>query len=668
MAQKYLTIDGKRVAFENERNVLEVIRKTNVDIPTFCYHSELSVYGACRLCLVDIQGMGIQPACSTQPRDGMVVKTTTSEIREIRKVTIELLLASYNHDCTTCSKSTDCKLQDIARKLGVTEVRFKKSEKQMPIDRSSHSLVRDPNKCILCGDCVRACEEIQGIGAIDFVHRGSNVSVLPAFGKDLAKVDCIDCGQCARVCPTGAIVPKSQVRAVWSEIDNKEKVVVAQIAPAVRVAIGEMFGMKPGRVLTGQIVAALKLMGFDRVYDTAFTADLTIFEEANELLGRMQNGGNMPLMTSCCPGWVKYMEQYYPEMLDNLSTCKSPQQMFGSVAKSVLPESLNVSRKNLIVVSIMPCTAKKFEAQRPEFIEEGVRDVDYVITTQELAAMIKEAGIKFNKLSPEALDIPFGFKTGAGVIFGNSGGVSEAALRYLYEKVNGVRLDNIDFEEIRGNAGIREATIELGGKKVQLAIANGLKNAGKLIESVKSGEKHYDFIEVMACPGGCIGGAGQPVQYDEDSRKARTEGLYEADKMVQLHKSQDNPYIKDLYANHLGEIGGEAAHHLLHTNYKSRKRILGDGLAILDGKESKIDISVCVGTNCYLKGSQNLIRQLIHYIEDKKLKDVVNVRANFCMEKCDEGPGVTIGKNVLKHCTLTKAIETLELELAELKK
>ncbi len=386
-----LIIDGREVPIEGERNILELSRKAGIDIPTFCYHSDLSVYGACRLCLVDIEGRGVVASCSTSPEPGMKIRTVTEEIRGIRKIAVELLLAAHDRSCPTCAKSDACKLQNLARRLGVSEIRFKSIAGAATIDRSSPSLVRDPNKCILCGDCVRMCAEIQGIGAIDFAHRGRNVAVLPSFGKDLNSVECVFCGQCASVCPTGAITVKSDVEAVWKAVNDPKKTVVVQIAPAVRVAIGEQYGMKPGAIAIGQTVAALKAIGFDKVFDTSFAADLTVIEEGNEFLARKTAGRDLPQFTSCCPGWVKFAEQYYPDLFPNLSSCKSPQQMFGSLAREVLPEKLGVKNEDMVVISIMPCTAKKFEALRPEFAHEGIRDVDYVLTTQELAHMIDEA-------------------------------------------------------------------------------------------------------------------------------------------------------------------------------------------------------------------------------------------------------------------------------------
>lgn len=665
MSTKKMNINGREITFENEKNLLEVIRKANINIPTFCYHSELSVYGACRLCIVDVEGRGIITSCSTKPEEGMNVKTHTNEVRNIRKVAMELFLANHDQKCTSCNKSSSCKLQELAKNLGVDEVRFKSQNKHIPLDLSSDALVRDPNKCILCGDCVRACYEIQGIGAIDFAYRGSQVKVTPAFNKDLSVVECVDCGQCARVCPTGAITPKYYTEDVWKAIDNPKKTVIAQIAPAVRVAIGEMFGIKPGTVLTGQIVAALKMLGFDKVYDSSFAADLTVIEEANEFIKRKTKGEKLPLFTSCCPGWVKYAEQYHPELLGNLSTCKSPQQMFGSVAKELLPPFLGVEKKDIVMVSIMPCTAKKVEAGREEFANNGIRDVDYVITTQELASMIKQAGIKFDEINPESLDLPLGFKTGAGVIFGNSGGVTEAVLRYASEKITNKKLMNYEFHEVRGHEGIRQTTLHLGDLKLELAIVHGLKNTSKLISMIKKNEISPDLVEVMACPGGCIGGSGQPVTFEEGTKTERTRGLYFADKTLQLHKSQDNHYVEKLYNELFGEIGGESAHKLLHTKYKNRKRISESEMSFIQGSDShKIEINVCVGTSCFVKGSQKLLEKLLNYVTETGLKEFVDIKATFCMEKCNTGPNVTFAGQVINKCTFND----LEVRLDAVKK
>ena len=661
--QPVLNIDGRDVVIAGERNLLELIRKAEIDLPTFCYHSELSIYGACRLCLVDVEGRGTMAACSTPPEPGLKIRTVTEEIREIRKITIELLLANHDQSCPTCARSANCQLQALARQLGIEKVRFKPVRADRPIDSSSPSLVRDPNKCVLCGDCVRMCSEVQDIGAIDFAFRGHDSVVLPAFGKDLAEVACVNCGQCASVCPTGALTVKSEMDPVWQALGDKKKTVVAQVAPAVRVGIGEALGLKPGEITTGQIAAALRRLGFDQVYDTSFAADLTVMEEANEFLKRKASGKWMPQFTSCCPAWVKYAEQFFPEVLPHLSSCRSPQQMFGSLLKEMLPGQLKVARQDLVVVSIMPCTAKKFEAQRDEFQGDGVRDVDHVLTTQELARMIQSAGLRFAQLEPESWDMPFGFYTGAGVIFGNSGGVTEAVLRYVAEKVTGEKLRKVEFEIVRGESGLREATIAVGGAELKLAVVHGLRNARVVAEQVRAGTSPYDLIEVMACPGGCVGGAGQPVTTSRDARALRRQGLYKADKEAPLHKSQENVYVTECYTRFLGEIGGERAHHLLHTQYHNRRRINEEPLPVLNSLEKRLNIGVCVGTNCYLKGSQKILQGLLHHVDEKGMGHLVDIRAKFCSELCENGPTVTIGNQNLSQCTLEQALEEVDTRL-----
>jgi NADH-quinone oxidoreductase subunit G len=655
MKTSTLEVDGKTIAIEGERNLLEVIRKAKIELPTFCYHSELSVYGACRLCLVDIAGRGIQPACSTPPEGGMQVRTSTGEIREMRKIVVELLLAGHEHGCPTCAKSTTCQLQSLAKRLGIKEVRFKARSAKVPLDESTPSLSRDPNKCVLCGDCVRVCHEVQGVGAIDFAFRGVRTAVMPAYGKDLSAVDCVNCGQCARVCPTGAITPRSEVEAVWKDLDGRRKTVVAQIAPAVRVALGEMFGLEPGVTASGQMVGALRAMGFAKVFDTAFTADLTVVEEAEEFLARFAKGERLPQFTSCCPGWVTYAEQYHPELLEHLSTCRSPQQMFGALAKEALCEELKLKREDLVVVSIMPCTAKKFEARREEFSKDGVPDVDHVITTQELARMIEERGLQFRHIEPESFDMPFGFKTGAGVIFGNSGGVSEAVLRYAGEKLGLTGAKTCEFLAVRGEQGVREVSVKAGGKTLRLAVVSGLANAKRLIEKARKGESGYDLIEVMACPGGCIGGAGQPVSRDPLVRAKRTKGLYDNDRMLQLHKSQENPYINEIYTTRLGQPGSRKAHELLHTHYKNRKRIKADAISLGKPGAEKLCVEVCFGTNCFMKGAQSVFKAVTDTIAAEGLADRVEVKASFCFEACDKGPMLKIGARRMERCTPEKA-------------
>ncbi|PKK88082.1 MAG: ferredoxin [Candidatus Wallbacteria bacterium HGW-Wallbacteria-1] len=663
--RKYLRIDGARVVIEDEKNLLQIIRKARINIPTFCYHSDLSVYGACRLCLVDVQGRGLMASCSTAPEEDMVIRTNTSEIREMRRITVELLLANHDQNCAVCSRSDSCGLRSLSAQLGIDKVRFRPTRAKLPLDHSSLSLVRDPNKCILCGDCVRFCSEIQGIGALDFANRGESVTVCPAFGKELAKVECINCGQCAAVCPTGAITPRSEVNEVWTAIGDSTKSVVVQIAPAVRVALGEMFGFEPGEITTGRMVAALKMLGFKKVFDTSFAADLTVIEEATEFLGRLESRKRLPIFTSCCPGWVKYAEQYFPELLDNLSSCRSPQQMFGSLARETLPVEMGIESKDLVVVAIMPCTAKKFEARRPEFITDGIADVDYVLTTQELGRMIKEAGIAFREISPEAMDMPMGFKTGAGVIFGNSGGVSEAVVRFAYEKVTGEKLESLDIQEVRGEDGLREAVIDLRGARLKMAIVHGLKNAKKVASEVAAkiaaGEETWDVIEVMACPGGCIGGAGQPIAIDNDIRRKRTQGIYNADKIMQLHKAQDNPFVQSCYKETLGAPGSHRAHELLHTSYRNRKRIDDNGISLSSSQAvTPVVVSVCVGTSCFVRGAQDVLAALTRRVEEMGLYGTVNLNATFCMEKCDCGPTIVIDGFSYSGVTPETAVELLD--------
>jgi NADH-quinone oxidoreductase subunit G len=483
---------------------------------------------------------------------------------------------------------------------------------------------------------------------------------VPAFEKNLYDVECVNCGQCARVCPTAAITPKSNIADVWSALDNPDIVVVAQIAPAVRVALGETFNILASQNLTGQIVSALKVLGFDKVFDTPFGADLTVIEETNEFIERLSSNINLPLMTSCCPAWIKYAEQYYPEYLENISSCKSPQQILGSVIKEILPKELGVKKENIFVVSIMPCTAKKFEFSKDK---KQIHDVDVVITTQELIHIFQEAGIQLKDMDPESFDLPFGFKTGAGVIFGNSGGVSEAMLRYLLNE-SGTKAKRIDFPETRGLEGIKTLTAKYNKQDIKIAIVQGLKNAKSLIDKLNNKEVYFDFIEVMACPGGCIGGAGQPVSFDIHTLAKRSKDIYDADKSLQLHKPQDNVYIKELYKNNLGELGGTKALELLHTQYQHRKRILQDELTLVKTKNDKnLEIKICVGTSCFVNGSQTLLNNIINYIDKNELNENVIVKASFCLEKCDKGPSVTINDEIIHHCTTELAIATMKTKL-----
>ncbi|MBE6379355.1 MAG: 4Fe-4S dicluster domain-containing protein [Lentisphaerae bacterium] len=643
-------INNIEVAIEGERNLLEVIRKAGIDLPTFCYHSELSIYGACRLCLVEIVGKGVTAACSTAPQPGMVIKTETAQLRNMRKINIELLLANHKRECPSCARSNNCNLQDIARRLGVREVRYKQAEEMLPVDESSVSLVRDPNKCVLCGDCVRVCSEIQSVGAIDFAFRGAKARVAPAFDKNLSEVECVNCGQCAAVCPTGAIVPKPDYDKVWAALNDPEKVVIAQIAPAVRVALGEYFGCPTGTNVEGQMISALKLMGFDYVYDTCFSADMTIFEEATELLERIQNGGKLPMFTSCCPAWVKFAEIYYPELLPNLSSTRSPQQIFGAVARQTLPAKLGIKPENLVIVSIMPCVAKKFEAQLDKFKREGRPDVDCVVSTVGLAQMIKSMGINMMQLPVESFDMPLGFSTGGGVIFGATGGVMEAALRYAVEKLEGKPLEKVDFKEVRGMDYLREATYNVAGKEIKVAVVHTLAAARKLIEAIKKGEVDYQFVEVMSCPGGCVAGGGQPINTTPGFRKQRASGLYTADKSRQLQKPQDNYLVEKCYQEGFGgKPGSHEAHEKLHTHYQNRGQIFDARQNVLCGSaEKKLPVCVTICTQQKDCHGQRLLSELVGFVKANGLAEQVDIDAAFSSRPQVEGTiGVTIGDLVL---------------------
>ena len=652
----YVTIDGVKTPINECTNLLEVIRASGIDLPTFCYHSELSVYGACRMCVSEVEGRGIQPTCSTPPEDGMVVHTHTEPVMRIRRMALELLLANHHGNCQTCEKNTKCRLQELAQKLGVKTVRFDESNDVMPIDDTNQSLVRDPNKCILCGDCVRMCKEVQGIGVLDFIGRGSNVRVSPAFGKNLDQVECVYCGQCASVCPTGALTIKSQVDEVWKALNDKTKTVVVQIAPAVRAAVATEYGITGGEHAMGKTVTALRRIGFDKVYDTSFTADLTTVEEATEFLTRVAAGKKLPQFTSCCPAWVKFVEQFYPDYLSNLSSCKSPQQMFGSLAKQYVADHEKIKREDVFVVSIMPCTAKKFEAKRPEFAVGDDPDVNAVLSTQELIKMIGEAGLRLADLPPDSMDLPFGFKTGAGIIFGASGGVAEAVLRLASagENPGGTAPE---FREVRGLQGVKEVSVTVGGKDLNLAVLSGLANAKEVLEKLRAGEVSYDIIEVMACRGGCIGGGGQPFPNDMPAREDRKNILYDCDAIQPLHNAADNPYVKECYATLLQKPNSAVAHKLLHTGYQSRRRILGDDLELTDVPQEKVPVSVCIGTNCYLRGSYDTLRKLIDKARDAGLAGKLDFKATFCFEKCKASPNVQVGETVYGAITPDKIDE-----------
>ena len=556
-----MTINNRRVPFENEKNVLTVIRNAGIELPTFCYHSELSTYGACRMCIVEDDRGKIFASCSEEPKDGMLIYTNTPKLQHHRKMILELLLASHCTDCTTCRTNGACILLKLANQLGVNYVRFQNNKPVLPLDDSSPCIVYDPNKCILCGDCVRTCAEIQGLGIIDFVNRGSKMRVSTAFGRPLSETACVGCGQCRVVCPTGAITVNQNIHPVWEALADRNTKVVVQIAPAVRVAIGDKFGLPKGENALGKLVAALKLMGFDQVYDTNFGADLTVVEEAAELVEKIKEG-DLPLFTSCCPAWVKFCEEKYPDLKKHISSCRSPQQMFGAVLKEESRMDTSSEKKKTVVVSIMPCTAKKAEILRPEHYTDGEQNVDYVLTTTEITRMIKEAGIDLAQIKPDAMDMPFGLSSGGGAIFGVTGGVTEAVLRQLIDSYNPDDLEMIKLTGIRGNDGIKEATVTLHGREVHIGVVNGLKNAAIVMDGIRSGEMKFDFVEVMACRSGCIAGGGQPVPVFPKIKDARAEGLYDIDDEKQIKISSDNPFVLSLYD---GLLKGKE-HKLLHNH------------------------------------------------------------------------------------------------------
>ncbi len=559
----YMTIDGMRVEFTDEKNILSVIRKAGIDMPTLCYHSELSIYGACRMCTVEDDKGKTFASCSEQPRDGLVIYTNTPRLMRYRKIILELLLAAHNRDCTTCNKNGICKLQDLAHKMRIHYVRFRDTRPVRPLDMSSPAIVRDPNKCILCGDCVRVCADTQGINAIDFAYRGTEAIVTPAFNKKLAETNCVNCGQCRVVCPTGAISIKTNMEPVWDALADPNTIVVAQVAPAVRVALGDLLGIPKGENVMGKLVNVLHRMGFDEVYDTTYGADLTVLEEGKEFLERLSSGEKLPLFTSCCPAWVKFLETKYPELKDHLSTCRSPMQMFGAVIREYYRDPERNGGKKLVSVAIMPCTAKKEEILRPESTTNGVQDVDYVLTTAELAGMIHMTGVLFDELEMEAADVPFGIGSGAGVIFGVTGGVTEAVMRTLQPGHDRSGMTAIKTSGVRGADEVKEFTFPYNGRDIRIAVVNGLANADRLIKRIKAGEAEYDFVEVMACRRGCVMGGGQPTGAGPRTRAARMKGLYDTDVNTQIKKSNDNPMVMSLYQ---GLLKGKE-HRLLHRNF-----------------------------------------------------------------------------------------------------
>lgn len=574
-----LFIDETKVTVPEGTSILDAAETLGIRIPTLCYHPDLSLEGACRVCIVEVEGArNFLPACATSVALGMKVKTNSPQIRQARRDIVELILDNHPKECQTCERDANCELQNLAYTLGVRSRLFEGVRKEHEIETSSASVIRDPNKCILCRRCVRVCSEVQGINNLSQLHRGFDTVVAPAYEAPMVDSVCINCGQCINVCPVAAFLEKSHTDPVWAALADPDKHVVVQIAPSIRAAIGEAFGMPVGTAATGKTVTALRRLGFDQVFDTNFGADLTIVEEGHEFLTRLDKKKNLPMLTSCSPGWIKFLEHFYPEFIPNASTCKSPMSMLSALLKTHYAEQNDLDPEKIYVVGVMPCVAKKFEIERPEHMfKEGIPYTDAVLTTRELAWMIKAYGIEFTALPDDDFDTPLGFSTGAADIFGTTGGVMEAALRTAVETLTGETLERIDFEEVRGVTGIKEASLTVEGKTINVAVANTLQNAKILLDRVASGEKEYHLLELMACPGGCIGGGGQPYPsegyhvLDPEVLKKRAKALYDIDAAKQLRKSHENPYIQRLYKEFLGVPNGEKSHELLHTSYQTRE-------------------------------------------------------------------------------------------------
>ena len=573
-----LTIDNQKVKVKKGFTILEAARLAGIDIPTLCFLKDVHQTGDCRMCIVEVEGRrGFTTSCITKAEEGMVVHTNTPEIQEARKVIMDLTISNHHVECLTCVRSGNCELQQVAKKMNIDIIEFEGEKKDYKLDDISPSIVRDANKCILCRRCVAACKNVQKIGAIECINRGFESCISPVAEKSLNDVNCTFCGQCIQSCPTGALREKDTTDEVWEKLKDQDTFVVVQTAPAVRAALGEEFGMQIGTNVTGKMVTALRRLGFDKVFDTNTGADFTIMEEANEFIERISGGGALPMITSCSPGWVKYIEMNYPELLSHVSSCKSPHEMFGAILKSYYAEKEGIDPKKIYVVSVMPCIAKKFERQRNEMKNENLYNVDNVITTRELARMIKQANIDFNLLPDSEFDSPMGEATGAAAIFVTIGGVMEAALRTAQDALTGEELEHIDFEAVRGGEGIKRAAVNIGGREIKVVAASGLANAQKIMEEIKSGKADYQFVEIMACPGGCVMGGGQPIKTSkermtEDIRKLRADCLYSIDEKSTIRKSHENPIVKQIYKDFLEKPGSNKAHELLHTHYNQKEK------------------------------------------------------------------------------------------------
>ena len=573
-----LVIDGKEISVKEGTTILQAALQNGIDIPTLCFLKEINEVGDCRMCIVEVEGRkGFATSCIQKVEEGMVVKTHSHAVVEARKIILDLILSNHHRDCLTCSRNGNCELQELAAKFNVQVVEFEGERTKHKVDDKSPSIVRDFNKCILCRRCVATCKYVQKIGAIDCINRGFDSCISTTYDHSLNDVDCTFCGQCIESCPTGALKEKENIQDVWKKLRDEDAFVVVQTAPAVRVALGEEFGMPIGTNVAGKMITALKSIGFDRVFDTNTGADLTIMEEANEFIERIQNDGVLPMITSCSPGWVRFAEKNFPENLYHLSSCKSPHQMFGAIIKSYFSDKYNIDKEKICVVSVMPCIAKKYECSRPEMEVDGIRDVDYVITTRELARMIKQANIDFCELEDGKFDEPMGEASGAGAIFGTTGGVMEAAIRTAVDTLEGKSMDKLEYTQVRGEKGIKEATLKIAGKDIKVAVASGLANARKIMEQIKDGKCDYHFVEIMACPGGCIMGGGQPIKSSKirstvDVAKLRRDALYSIDEKSVVRKSHENPFMIKLYKEFLEKPGSHKAHKYLHTTYTKKEK------------------------------------------------------------------------------------------------